>query len=146
MVEQLALLGGPRTITTDGRALTPLQQTVYDQIRASHNGLDAAETGAILHAHRPTRPHAVDERCLYCSTDGAAFLRAPVFKTLLVRRRSGMWQPRRREHWLLEGRDDGAGLTGRRPGANRSAPSRPSSGQLRGLPGVSFGDIFGDAA
>lgn len=87
--EQHSLLGDVETVTETGRPLTPNQQLAWDSIRASANGLYADEVGALIH-----RRHRNDERCEYCGRDGLAVLRSKGLAPLVIRRRSGLWQPR----------------------------------------------------
>lgn len=120
MTVQLALLGGPRTISRDGRPLTRRQELVLDLLREHPDGRDAAEIGAWLHAHRARRPHGVDDRCLYCASDAVGVLRSAGLRPLLIRRRTGMWQLRE-------------------PDATAAGPD---DAQLDSLPGDRFEDIF----
>jgi len=77
--------------------LTDRQRFAYESIQASDTGLYADEVGAILH-ERQGRHHQ-DQRCEWCARTGLDVLRSKAVAPLVIRRRSGLWQPRQRaEH------------------------------------------------
>lgn len=72
MTEQLALVPAPP------KPLTAKQQAVLDAVtRAGTEGLTTVEAGAILHSLKEESrwAHTPQERCRFCSQDGAAYLR-----------------------------------------------------------------------
>lgn len=107
------------------RALTERQAAIYALICGSPSGLEAIELGQLMHAR--SGRHGADELCEWCGQDGARALRERALKERVVRRATGIYEPRSADDWT--GRADG----------------RPS-GQLTALPGESFEDLFGDAA
>jgi hypothetical protein len=66
MTEQLNLLGDQAQPVDD--ELGPVQKAVMRVIRRTET-LSWDEAGAISHAHRGK--HSVDDRCMFCGTDGA---------------------------------------------------------------------------
>lgn len=98
--EQLNLLGGVERPEDD--QLGPVQRAALRVLRRLGT-LHRDEAGAIAHAHRGK--HGVDERCAYCSTDGAVLLES------LVRRRQAERAPEGAVQ-LPRPRTDSPGLQG----------------------------------
>ena len=67
------------------------RQALALKLVTDFGGLDAAELGAHLHARRGT--HEAGGRCAYCGTEGRSVLSALRKKGLVVRRKTGSWQP-----------------------------------------------------
>lgn len=76
----------------DEHGLTERQRAAWDLVRTTPGGVTADEVGASWHAHRGK--HAEDQRCKFCAEEGASVLRSKALYPLVVRRRSGQWQPR----------------------------------------------------
>lgn len=78
------VIAGTRTLGPTGRPLTRLQQLTFDYV-AAHEGVSIDEVGALLHAHRPRRPHSMDERCVWCARHGRSMLESVALRPLLRR-------------------------------------------------------------
>lgn len=87
MSEQPTLFAPP---PADGN-LTDRQTFVLDLLRATPGGLEDVEVGARLHARRGR--HASVDICQWCAEEGKGVLEALRRRGLVVRRRSGSWQP-----------------------------------------------------
>lgn len=130
MTEQLGLVGGPATISpATGKPLRPRQQAAWDLVRSTPGGVTALECGVHIHAWQGH--HALSSPCEWCEPDGLQVLRSKALKPLVIRRRSGYWQPRDKRYQQVP-----AGTE-----AQRSSQIR--DGQL---PGDRFEDLFGGAA
>jgi len=104
------------------RPLTERQEGIYRLICESPDGLEALELGALLHGQAGR--HSAEEFCEWCSQDGARALKEKAIRLRVVRRATGVYEPRDRADW-----------TGR---VERGKPSA----QLAALPGETFEDMF----
>jgi hypothetical protein len=104
------------------RALTERQERIYRLICDSPDGLEAIELGALLHGQ--SGRHSAEEFCEWCGQDGARALKEKAIRLRVVRRASGVYEPRDHADW-----------TGR-------VERGKSSAQLAVLPGETFEDMF----
>lgn len=82
--DQLNLLNAPDQ--PDDLDLGPVQREVMRFVR-ERGSISKDEAGALEHAHRGK--HSADERCAFCSIDGAPILRALVQRGRLAKRPDG---------------------------------------------------------
>lgn len=105
------------------RDLTKRQAIIYRLVCDSPHGLEPIELGQLMHAQ--SGRHSADEFCEWCGQDAARALRAKAIRQRVVRRLTGVYEPRSTADWT--GRAELVGL---------------GSAQLSQLPGESFADIF----
>jgi hypothetical protein len=100
------------------RNLTERQERIFRLVCESPAGLEPIELGALMHAQ--SGRHPADEFCRWCGQDGARALRETAIKQRVVRRSTGIYEPRIASDWtghaetpsaqlraIPEGADDG---------------------------------------
>jgi hypothetical protein len=111
------------------RALTARQAAIFQLICESPQGLTAPELGQLLHAQ--SRRHHADDVCEWCGQDGQRALREKAIRQRVIRRATGIYEPRIASDWT-----------------GRATLGKPSA-QLRELAGTTWEDAFhpkGEAA
>lgn len=122
MIDQPALFPAGKPVAPL-RDLTKRQATIYRLLCQSESGLEPIELGQLMHAQ--SGRHSADEFCDFCGQDAARALREKAIKQRVIRRVTGVYEPRSAADWT--GRAELVGL---------------GSAQLSQLPGESFADIF----
>jgi hypothetical protein len=74
--------------------LTPRQALAFQLVKVAPNGTTAEWLGAELHARKGKHP--VAEPCQWCESEGLSVLRSKALRPLVIRRRTGLWEPRDR--------------------------------------------------
>jgi hypothetical protein len=72
--------------------LTARQQAAWDLVRGTAGGCTAEEVG--YHLHTLKGKHGVATTCTYCASEGLSVLRSKALRPLVIRRRTGLWEPR----------------------------------------------------
>jgi len=72
--------------------LTPRQEWAWRIVCASAGGATAQEVGALLHSVKGK--HWVTDPCEWCTSEGLSVLRSKALRPLVIRRRTGLWEPR----------------------------------------------------
>jgi hypothetical protein len=72
--------------------LKPRQEAAWTYVKSRAGGCTAVELGSYLHALRGRHPDG--ETCLFCVSEGNSVLRSKALRPLVIRRRTGRWEPR----------------------------------------------------
>ena len=131
------------TLFPAGKPVTPLrnlterQATIFALLCAQPSGIEPIELGALMHAQ--SGRHSAEEFCEWCGRDAARALRESAIKQRVVRRSTGIYEPRNAADWT------GRAETG--PPAQMSAlPTGDDDGSLHYMLTGQPEDAFGSAA
>jgi hypothetical protein len=71
--------------------LTPRQQAAWDYVRSVPGGAIASQVGGYIHQ---LGKHPWTPWCEWCEAEGLSVLRSKALFPLVIRRRTGLWEPR----------------------------------------------------